>query len=106
MTKKDMLKTSLITGASLFGLEFFAVAVETKGSKELEIIVNPTSNLEKKIEYYDKAYNDDLVLNACSDIKIVSAWSIPAGMKMGEIKSLLEKMTFDKVVEEAKGMKF
>jgi len=37
----------------------------------LEEIRNPLENLEKKLEYYLKAYNDNMELNSFNEIKIV-----------------------------------
>lgn len=50
----------------------FWVKIETAGSEGLEIIINPLCNLKAKKEYYSKAYNDDLVLNSYSGIRIVN----------------------------------
>ena len=49
----------------------FYVIIETLGSTHAELIVNPYSNYEKKADYYDKSYDDDLVLKAYNGIKII-----------------------------------
>jgi hypothetical protein len=49
------------------------VAVKTRGSNDIEIIINPNSNFEKKLSYYTRSYNDDMVLNTYDGIKVVSA---------------------------------
>jgi hypothetical protein len=41
---------------------FFAVRIETEGHPAPEIIINPVENLNMKQAYYNKAYDDDLVL--------------------------------------------
>ena len=37
-----------------------------------EIICNPYENLDKKLEYYLKAYNDNLTLKTFDKIKIIA----------------------------------
>jgi hypothetical protein len=72
MTKKEKL-TEILTAAIKNKNEYIAVAVETKGSNDIEIIINPNSNFEKKLSYYTRSYNDDMVLNTYDGIKVVSA---------------------------------
>ena len=71
MTKKEQMLTFFREMCQEDG-EYFSVLVETRGSKGLELILNPFSNLEEKIAYYDKAYDDNLVLKSYDGIKIVS----------------------------------
>ena len=47
------------------------VFVKMPDLPELEEIHNPLKNLEKKLEYYLKAYNDNMELNSFNEIKIV-----------------------------------
>lgn len=51
--------------------EYLAVVIETRGSKDTEVIINPFVNFEAKLEYYRKAYNDDLVLKTFDGIRII-----------------------------------
>lgn len=71
MTKKEKL-TEIFNTAIINKNEYIAVAVETRGSNDIEIIINPNSNFEKKLNYYTKSYNDDMVLNTYDGIKVVS----------------------------------
>lgn len=57
--------------AKLYGSKYVGVLVETKGSEKPEVIINPKENFEAKEAYYDKAYDDDLVLKTFAGIKIV-----------------------------------
>lgn len=41
--------------------------------EDTEIIIVKNANLDYKLQYYKKAYNADLVLNNCKDIKILNA---------------------------------
>lgn len=52
---------------------FIGVAVKLPNLEEPEIIINPFNNFEEKLKYYKNAYNDDLTLKTCADIKIVGA---------------------------------
>ena len=71
MTKKERLLSYIKESCAQEG-DYFSVLVETRGSKGLELIVNPFCNRDEKIAYYDKSYNDDLTLKAYDGIKIVS----------------------------------
>lgn len=51
--------------------KYIGVAIWTRGNEGLEIIINPGENFDKKLEYYKKAYNDNLVLKSYNGIKIV-----------------------------------
>lgn len=72
MTKKEKL-IEILNSAIKDKNEYIAVAVETRGSNDVEIIINPNSNLEKKLGYYTRSYNDDMVLNSYDGIKVVAA---------------------------------
>jgi len=50
---------------------FIGVKIETQGSLEAEIIINPRKNFEFKLAYYKKAYDENLVLKTFSGIRIV-----------------------------------
>lgn len=51
--------------------KYIAVKIETRDVKGHEVIVNPLQNAQQKIDYYDRAYTDDLVLKSYDGIKIV-----------------------------------
>lgn len=51
--------------------KYIAVKIATRGSEGAEIIINPRCNFEAKLEYYKKAYTDDLVLKTYDGIKII-----------------------------------
>lgn len=62
-------------------IEFFNKAIENKDKyvavvvtnncKEPEIIINPNSNFEEKLNYYKNAYSEDLTLKTFNKIKII-----------------------------------
>jgi hypothetical protein len=49
---------------------FMIVEVEVEGASP-EIIINPKENFEAKLNYYAKAYNEDLTLKTNPNIRIV-----------------------------------
>lgn len=51
--------------------KFVGVKVWTEGMDECELIINPYENIDKKLEYYKTAYNEDLVLKVFNGVKIV-----------------------------------
>ncbi|MGL5378970.1 hypothetical protein [Clostridium sp.] len=66
------------------GTKYVGVKVWMYGFEECEVIINPTNNFGKKLEYYQIAYNDDLNLkNAPDKIKIVG---ITYGNSLEEIE--------------------
>lgn len=50
---------------------YVGVKIEMQGFESPEIIINPIANFESKLQYYKKAYNEDLTLKTFSGIKIV-----------------------------------
>ena len=75
MNKKDKL-IELFKASIDDNAEYIAVAIETKGSEDVEIIVNTRKNFDNKLAYYCKAYNDDLILNTYDGIRIVGVLEI------------------------------
>lgn len=51
---------------------FMGIAVELPDTPEHEIIINPKANFEKKMTYYAKTYDNDLVMKVNPNIKIVN----------------------------------
>lgn len=70
MTRMQQLEECFLT-AKECGMKYVAIKVEMVGYNKPEIIINDRDNFEKKIEYYKKAYNDELVLKSFDGIKIV-----------------------------------
>ena len=50
---------------------YIGVKIQMQGFDEPEIIINPKENFDAKLEYYKKAYNEDLTLKAFNGIEIV-----------------------------------
>lgn len=51
---------------------FIGMQILAKGCNKPEIIINPTENFQQKLDYIRNAYDEDLRLKACKDIKIVA----------------------------------
>lgn len=57
------------------GKDFVVAVILTKGSDAPEFIVNPNVNFQNKKEYYEKAYNDELILNIYDGIRIIDCFA-------------------------------
>lgn len=71
MTKKD-LKTAFAEAKE--NKSSICVEIEMPGQKTNEIIINDYSALDNKLEYYLKAYDENLVHSMNDRIKIVKAY--------------------------------
>lgn len=70
--------------------EIFEIAKENKKDvaieltvptrKDTEIIIVKFGNLDYKLDYYLKNYNDKLELNRCAEVKILSAELVEWGV--------------------------
>ena len=70
--------------------EFFKIAKENKKDiaieltvptrEDTEIIIVKFGNLDYKLDYYLKNYNDNLELNRCAEVKILSAELVEWGV--------------------------
>lgn len=65
---------------------YIGVRIETKGCSKPEIIINPYRNFVYKLDYYKKAYSDDLTLKSYNGIKITG---FMYGYDFAEIQDLL-----------------
>ena len=50
---------------------YVAVKIDMQGFEKPEVIINEKANFDKKLEYYEKAYDDNLVLKSFNGIRIV-----------------------------------
>lgn len=69
---------------------YFAVEIKVIGCDKPEIIINPHENLESKIRYYSKAYDDDCKLKANPNIEIVN-YAYTYGNAFNELQENLIK---------------
>lgn len=53
------------------GQRYIGMIIEMPDFPCHEIIINEYPNFDKKLEYYKKAYNEDLTLKAFNKIKII-----------------------------------
>lgn len=70
MKLKDLSKIFL--KAKLEGKDV-AIELTVPSKKATEIIIAKNPNLDYKLEYYKNNYTENLVLNRCSNIKIINA---------------------------------
>lgn len=68
MTKQDLI--DILTEAHEVGAKYIAIKVDMRGFDYPEIIVNYKGNILAKLDYYKRAYNDDLTLCNFDGIKI------------------------------------
>jgi hypothetical protein len=51
--------------------KFVGVLIEMPGFEKTEIIINPTENFDKKFDYYQSAYDENLNHKHAAGIKII-----------------------------------
>ena len=79
-------------GAKDNDANFVAVKIQTEGHPGAEVIINPKENFDVKLEYYKKAYNDDLILKAFNGIKIIG---LTYGDSYEDIEDDFENVDFE-----------
>ena len=72
--KKDSL-IHIFDTAKETGMDI-AVEITIPGQQTSEVIVNRHENLDNKLEFYKKAYDDDGVHCMNKDVKIIDAWCV------------------------------
>lgn len=82
-------------GAKKENATWVAVVVKAPNCESSELILNPNVNFDTKLEYYKKAYDFELNLKSCKDIKIV-------GFTFGDTLAEIEDYLFsdDEEVED------
>lgn len=63
--------------------------IQTEGSSEPEVIINPKENFNAKFDYYMAAYDDDLILIAAKGKKDIRITGAAAGASFEDIQSQL-----------------
>lgn len=53
-----------------------AVEVTIPGQTTTEVIINRNENLDNKLEFYKKAYDEDCVHCMNKEVRIVNAWCV------------------------------
>lgn len=72
--------------AKRFRAKYIAVLVEMEGFPKPELIINPNENIDSKLEYYKKTYDENLVHKYSKIVKII-------GFSFGDnFKELLEDL--------------
>ena len=86
--KKGQLK-ALFIEAKGTGQKYIGVIIQTEGSSEPEVIINPKENFNAKFDYYMAAYDDDLILVAAKGKKDIRITGAAAGASFEDIQSQL-----------------
>ena len=53
-----------------------AIEVTIPGQETTEVIINRNENLDNKLEFYNKAYDENCVHCMNKEVKIVDAWCV------------------------------
>lgn len=85
---KSSLKAVFIN-AKAAGAKYIGVKIETEGSSEPEIIINPQGNFDAKFNYYMDAYDDELVLISAKGKKDIRITGAAHGNSFEDIQSQL-----------------
>lgn len=85
---KSVLKAVFIN-AKAAGAKYIGVKIETEGSSEPEIIINPQGNFDAKFDYYMNAYDDELVLISAKGKKDIRITGAAHGNSFEDIQSQL-----------------
>lgn len=85
---KSVLKAVFIN-AKAAGAKYIGVKIETEGSSEPEIIINPQRNFDAKFDYYMNAYDDELVLISAKGKKDIRITGAAHGNSFEDIQSQL-----------------
>lgn len=73
MDKQSLI--SIFDTAKLTGMDI-AVEVTVPGQKTTEVIINRNENLDNKLAFYTKAYDEDCIHCMNKEVKIVNAWCV------------------------------
>ena len=73
MKRNDL--THIFDTAKLTGMDI-AVEVTVPGQETTEVIVNRNENLDNKLEFYKKAYDENCVHCMNKEVRIVNAWCV------------------------------
>lgn len=85
---KSVLKAVFIN-ATAAEAKYIGVKIETEGSSEPEIIINPQGNFNAKFDYYMNAYDDELVLISAKGKKNIRITGAAHGNSFEDIQSQL-----------------
>ena len=70
MTKREFIKQ--YESAMRQGYKYIGVEAMMNGNTDPEYIINKVSNFDSKLEYYKKAYNDNMQLITNNSISIIN----------------------------------
>ncbi len=91
MMNKRALK-AVFSNAKAVGARYVGVRIETAGSSQPEIIINPRENFDAKLNYYMSAYDDGLRLIPAKGKKDIRITGIAQGNTFEDIEYQYNKM--------------
>lgn len=89
---KSSLKAVFIN-AKATEAKYIGVKIETEGSSQPEIIINPQGNFSTKFDYYMNAYDDELTLISAKGKKDIRITGAAHGKSFEDIQSQLAEAT-------------
>ena len=101
MRKKEF--AAVFKNAMLMNATYIGVGIQTEGSSQPEIIINPHENFEEKLKYYRAAYDEDMVLVAAKGKKDIRIIAVAWGDSFADIEFQMQKDRQDwkKAISEA-----
>lgn len=91
MNKRSL--KAVFINAKATGAKYIGVKIETEGSSEPEVIINPKGNFDTKFAYYMDAYDDELVLISAKGKKDIRITGAASGKSFDDIQSQLAEAT-------------
>lgn len=64
----------MFEAAKEVGAKYFGIVVEIEGAPRCEMIINSIENIDAKLDYYKKAYDENLQLKHAKGIRIKMFW--------------------------------
>lgn len=92
--KKFELKDLLVEAWGT-GMKYIGVKIETEGSRQPEIIINPRENILAKDDYYMQAYDDELILISAKGKKTIRITGAASGNTFADIESQLMEAGYE-----------
>lgn len=99
MNKSEL--KAIFINAKATDAKYIGVSIQTEGSSQPEIIINPNPNFDAKFDYYMEAYDDDLILIAAKGKKDIRITAAGEGYKYDTLEAVYIKgMSYEDIVRE------
>lgn len=102
MNKSEL--KAIFINAKATDAKYIGVSIQTEGSSQPEIIINPNPNFDAKFDYYMEAYDDDLILIAAKGKKDIRITAAGQGNRFEDIEcQLLGERGKDRTCDNRRG---